>query len=185
MGPQEHTRSTSSFPSTSWRYGPLALLMNRGVPPTDRNARTGEFTPPGVTVRARSKAASLRTVAAAGRTVISSAPCVCDRVPRRPIECPVAQDQIRASAPDGGQRLLDRRLPIDPAVGSRGLYHGVLTGDVVCRYRQIDSLADRTYHIEVAERRLDHDNVGTLLDVEGHLAKCLTNVGRILLVCPP
>src|SRR3954471_16396768 len=28
--------------------------MNRGVPPTARNARTGEFTPPGVTARARS-----------------------------------------------------------------------------------------------------------------------------------
>jgi hypothetical protein len=28
--------------------------MNRGVPPTDRNARTGELTPPGVTVVARS-----------------------------------------------------------------------------------------------------------------------------------
>ncbi|GAA2937410.1 hypothetical protein GCM10020221_36460 [Streptomyces thioluteus] len=29
--------------------------MNRGVPPTARNARTGEFTPPGVTTAARSK----------------------------------------------------------------------------------------------------------------------------------
>jgi hypothetical protein len=28
--------------------------MNRGVPPTALNARTGEFTPPGVTARARS-----------------------------------------------------------------------------------------------------------------------------------
>jgi hypothetical protein len=31
--------------------------MNRGVPPTARNARTGEFTPPGVTIRARSNRA--------------------------------------------------------------------------------------------------------------------------------
>jgi hypothetical protein len=31
--------------------------MNRGVPPTALNARTGEFTPPGVTDRARSKRA--------------------------------------------------------------------------------------------------------------------------------
>ncbi|GGR37413.1 hypothetical protein GCM10010497_45170 [Streptomyces cinereoruber] len=29
--------------------------MNRGVPPTARKARTGEFTPPGVTREARSK----------------------------------------------------------------------------------------------------------------------------------
>jgi hypothetical protein len=27
--------------------------MNRGTPPTARNARTGEFTPPGVTSEAR------------------------------------------------------------------------------------------------------------------------------------
>src|SRR4051812_38819194 len=32
--------------------------MNRGVPPTARNARTGEFTPPGMTARARSKRAA-------------------------------------------------------------------------------------------------------------------------------
>src|SRR3954452_14272432 len=32
--------------------------MNRGVPPTALNARTGEFTPPGVTARARSNRAA-------------------------------------------------------------------------------------------------------------------------------
>src|SRR5919197_5152920 len=54
MGPQEHTRSTYSRPSASVRYGPLPDTMNRGVPPTARNARTGELTPPGVTTEARS-----------------------------------------------------------------------------------------------------------------------------------
>src|SRR5450631_1266307 len=53
MGPHEHTRSTYSRPSTSVRYGPLALAMNRGVPPTTRKARTGLLTPPGVTATAR------------------------------------------------------------------------------------------------------------------------------------
>lgn len=46
MGPQEQTRSTYSRPSASVRYGPVPDTMNRGVPPTARNARTGEFTPP-------------------------------------------------------------------------------------------------------------------------------------------
>src|SRR5579875_65560 len=32
--------------------------MNRGVPPTARNARTGEFTPPGITAWARSNRAA-------------------------------------------------------------------------------------------------------------------------------
>ena len=55
IGPQEHTRSTYSRPSASVRYGPEPDTMNRGVPPTARKARTGEFTPPGVTAAARSK----------------------------------------------------------------------------------------------------------------------------------
>ncbi len=32
--------------------------MNRGVPPTARNARTGEFTPPGITCCARSNSSA-------------------------------------------------------------------------------------------------------------------------------
>ena len=48
-GPQEQTRSTYRFPSTSHRYGPCPPAKNRGVPPTAPNARTGEFTPPGMT----------------------------------------------------------------------------------------------------------------------------------------
>jgi hypothetical protein len=36
--------------------------MNRGVPPTEPNARTGEFTPPGMTARARANSESLRFV---------------------------------------------------------------------------------------------------------------------------
>ncbi|GAB4589375.1 hypothetical protein Ntsu_72070 [Nocardia sp. IFM 10818] len=34
---------------------PCADAMNRGVPPTELKARTGEFTPPGMTAAARSK----------------------------------------------------------------------------------------------------------------------------------
>src|SRR2546422_4478687 len=37
-----------SLPSTSQTYAPLALLTKNGCPPTARNARTGEFTPPGI-----------------------------------------------------------------------------------------------------------------------------------------
>ena len=35
--------------------------MKRGVPPTARKARTGEFTPPGVTAQARANSASDRS----------------------------------------------------------------------------------------------------------------------------
>ncbi len=57
IGPHEQIRSTYSLPSTSVSQAPAAERMNRGVPPTAAKARTGEFTPPGVTARARSKRA--------------------------------------------------------------------------------------------------------------------------------
>ena len=55
IGPHEQIRSTYSLPSTSVSQAPAAERMKRGVPPTASNARTGEFTPPGVTARARAK----------------------------------------------------------------------------------------------------------------------------------
>src|SRR5437763_16378343 len=45
-------------PSTSFIVAPCALAMKRGVPPTPRNARTGEFTPPGINSTARAKSSS-------------------------------------------------------------------------------------------------------------------------------
>ena len=53
MGPQESTWSMYLLPSASMRYGPCASAMNRGVPPTLPNARTGEFTPDGMHSLAR------------------------------------------------------------------------------------------------------------------------------------
>src|SRR5216684_1019973 len=47
-----------SLPSTSNRWEPSPRAMNGGVPPTLRNARTGEFTPPGIGFCARVKSAS-------------------------------------------------------------------------------------------------------------------------------
>ena len=61
IGPQEPTRSTYSCPSTSVSQAPDAERMKRGVPPTAWKARTGEFTPPGVTAHARAKSASDRS----------------------------------------------------------------------------------------------------------------------------
>src|SRR5580693_8527367 len=66
IGPHEQTRSTYDFPTTSRRYAPEPLSMNRGVPPTGPKALTGEFTPPGVTTVARANRASERSVTATG-----------------------------------------------------------------------------------------------------------------------
>ena len=40
------------MPSTSLAYAPLTDSNTIGSPPTDENARTGDDTPPGMTVRA-------------------------------------------------------------------------------------------------------------------------------------
>src|SRR5271165_2993988 len=42
-----------SFSSASQTCAPFPRTMNGGSPPTDRNARTGEFTPPGIMLTAR------------------------------------------------------------------------------------------------------------------------------------
>src|SRR5215218_2450481 len=106
--------------------------MNRGVPPTARKARTGEFTPPGMTVLARAKAASLRVAPEACRRVFTQRPSTgSGHMTLCPLERPVAQDQVGPGAADRDQRLVDRRLAVDPARGGGRLDHRVLAGDVV------------------------------------------------------
>src|ERR1700685_1669589 len=43
----------NSFSSASQMCEPLPRAINGGLPPTERNARTGEFTPPGIMLSAR------------------------------------------------------------------------------------------------------------------------------------
>src|SRR6185437_15830717 len=45
-------------------YAPSPRAKNRGVPPTDRNARTGELTPAGIVRCARAKSSSFRLIRA-------------------------------------------------------------------------------------------------------------------------
>ena len=52
IGPQEPTKSMNSLPSTSVMRHPSALRTNSGSQPTERQARTGELTPPGMRVLA-------------------------------------------------------------------------------------------------------------------------------------
>ena len=52
-GPQVPTKSTYCLPSASVMVQPDALVTKKGSPPTPRNARTGELTPPGIRRRAR------------------------------------------------------------------------------------------------------------------------------------
>ena len=79
IGPQEHTRSTYSLPSASVRRYPLAEVMNRGVPPTELNARTGEFTPPGMSAHASAKSAAEVAVAGEVLRMATSLPAESNR----------------------------------------------------------------------------------------------------------
>src|SRR5579863_1175060 len=49
-----------SLPSMSYSREPCPRAMNGGVPPTPRNARTGEFTPPGISFWAQANNSSDR-----------------------------------------------------------------------------------------------------------------------------
>ena len=57
-GPQVRTKSMSSRPSAVVSRALSALVVKKGVPPTERKARTGEFTPPGIICWARAKSSS-------------------------------------------------------------------------------------------------------------------------------
>src|SRR4029079_1539828 len=59
-------RSMYSLPSASVTRAPRPLAMKTGSAPTERHARTGEFTPPGMIAFARSKMDWLRGVDIAG-----------------------------------------------------------------------------------------------------------------------
>src|SRR5512146_3120303 len=50
-----------SRPSSSVTRGPRPSRRKTGTPPTAPNARTGEFTPPGISWRERSNSARLRS----------------------------------------------------------------------------------------------------------------------------
>ena len=63
-------------------------------------------------------------------------------------------------------------------LGGGGLDHGVLAGDVVGRHGDVDGVAHPADDVEVAQRRLDHHDVGALLDVEQRLAHALDGVAR-------
>src|SRR6266853_807157 len=63
-GPHERTKSMYSLPSASQIRGPSPLTATTGSPPTPRKARTGEFTPPGKSSRARAITSADRTLPA-------------------------------------------------------------------------------------------------------------------------
>ena len=84
--------------------------------------------------------------------------------------------RIEVSALEHGGAL------VEVAGGCRRLDHRVLAADVVGGERHRRVVLDAADQVEVGQRRLDHDDVGALLDVEPRLAHRLVAVGRVHLV---
>jgi hypothetical protein len=73
-------------------------------------------------------------------------------------------------------------LAVEPSHLGRRLDHGELAAHVVGRDGMIELLPGAPDDVKVGQRRLDHDDVGPLLDVEPDLAHGLVAVGGVHLV---
>src|SRR5439155_7753310 len=140
------------LPSTSSRRAPRARAMNNGRPPTALKARTGLSTPPGRIRSAREKRFrdfEMRMSASSGASYHEDTKgtkvhetyqgfFVSLRVLRafvmndRLRDCPggvarvVRDDDVRAGAPNGRQRLEHRPALVEPAVSCSRFQHRVL-----------------------------------------------------------
>ncbi len=130
------------------------------MPPTDWNARTGEFTPPGMDCLARANWRSF--------SVIPRVPPVGEDA--RELDREVGEHGIGAGPADAEHGLEDRAVAVDPAVGRRRRDHRVLAADLVGPDGHGRDCGGVGENVEVAHRGLDHDDVGALGDVELDLA---------------
>ena len=152
-------------PSAVSRYAPPPRATKNGSSrPTPRIARTGELTPPGISLPGAMP--QLRARARARREVLR----------------PVREDHVGAGALDRRQRLDRRRLLVEVAGGRGRLDHRILAAHVVRGERQVEAVAGRAEDVEVRKRRLDHQDVGALGNVELAFAQRFAHVARIHLV---
>jgi hypothetical protein len=94
----------------------------------------------------------------------------------------IRQDEIGSGSADGGEDFHRHTTFVDHAGGGGGLHHRVLAAHVVRADRQRGGLTHTAEHVEVSERRLDHQHVGALFFVETRLAKPFARISRIHLV---
>ena len=85
---------------------------------------------------------------------------------------------------DAEDRLLDRHGAVDPAVRGGGLDHRVLAGHLVRGDGHRAGRGDVGEHVEVAQRGLDHDDVGALARSSATSRGRLAPVRRVHLVGP-
>src|SRR6516162_6160579 len=125
--------------------------MISGSPPTDRNARTGLFTPPTSTFSALSKISRDRRRSGfiAVGVALMQGPLPSGLQPARGVFRVVGQNRSRTGPLNPRQNLQDNSLFVDPALLGRGFHHGIFTADVVSRHRHIEVVPYRAHNIEI------------------------------------
>src|SRR5262249_17410963 len=94
----------------------------------------------------------------------------------------VGDHDVGARPADGRERLHHGALLVEPAETPRGADHRVLARDRVAGQREAELGLRARDDVEVRQGRLDHHDVGALVQVEGDLAHGLGGVRRIHLV---
>src|SRR5688572_10716913 len=134
-----------SRPSTSQTRAPRARSMKRGKPPTARNARTGEFTPPGIRRTARANSSALALVAVSGLMRLPF-PQGSPEQSRR-VSGKVRQYEIGARPSDAEEHLHHHTLLVDPSVRTGGPHHRILPRHVVSSHRHPEPFLDAPDHV--------------------------------------
>src|SRR5579885_2449550 len=80
----------------------------------------------------------------------------------------IGQDEIRAGAANGDERLHHRALQVQPAVARRRDDHAEFPGDLICADRDGEPLARHPDDVEIRQRGLHHQHVRAFLQIELH-----------------
>src|SRR5208282_6312887 len=123
---------------------PAPRAITRGVPPTERNARTGLFTPP-------------TRIASAWRKISSERWCDLGALTGAPpsrlqpagrVFGVVGANNVGAGALDTREQFQYHALFVNPAIRCRGFHHRVFAADVVGGHRHRIRVADPADHVE-------------------------------------
>src|SRR5271163_4209344 len=126
--------------------------MMSGSPPTERNARTGLFTPPTRIFSARSKISRERrrsTFDFVGVALMESQPELSRLQPSRRVLGMVRQYNVSSSALNSRQDFQHDSLLIQPAFLRGGLDHRVLSAHVIRPDGHIKRIPHTTNHIKI------------------------------------
>src|SRR3984893_2229096 len=127
-----------------------------GSPPTERNARTGLFTPPTNTCSARLKISRERLPSSFGLTCdcagFIAVPAGGSRAqPPRGVLGVISQNNFRSSALNACQYFHHHPLLVQPVFLDGGLHHRVLPADIIGRHWYIEFVPHAPDNIQIRQ----------------------------------